>query len=155
MLTEDKWEQYGADGLDVQGIILHNTGNDKMSAQDLFDYMQNDCKLSTGTHYFVDHNGVIEVLPLTWKTWTTGKGNDWAFDHCIAIEICDNLNDELYQQGQDNAVALIRQLMETYSLGMYDIYFHNDFNKRVYCPHIIMDRYGSALNFYLSEIMED
>lgn len=154
MLSENKWAQYGADGLDVQGIVLHNTGNVEKSAQDLFDYMENECKLSTGTHYFVDHNGVVEVLPLTWRTWTTGKGNDWAFDHCIAIEICDNLNDSLYKQGQDNAVALIRELMSTYHLGMDDIYFHNDFNNRVYCPHILLDRYGSAQGFYLNEILE-
>lgn len=155
MLTEDKWAQYGADGLEVEGIVIHNTGNINKSAKQLHDYMQNECKYSTGTHYFVDHEGVVQVLPLTWRTWTTGKGNDWAFDHCIAIEICDNLNDELYQQGQDNAVALIRQLMSEYNLGMEDLYFHNDFNERAYCPHIIMDRYGSALNFYMTEIMEE
>ena len=154
MIDPKKWNQYGMDGLDVKGIIIHNTGNTDMSAQQLFDYMENDCKYSTGTHYFVDHEGVVEVLPLTWRTWTTGKGNDWAFDHLIAIEICDNLNDDLYKQGQDNAVALIRQLMATYGLGMEDIYFHNDFNSRVYCPHIILDRYGSAQSFYLNEIME-
>lgn len=155
MLSENKWAQYGKDGLEVEGIILHNTGNVNMSALQLLDYMENDCKYSTGTHYFVDHNGVVQVLPLTWRTWTTGKGNDWAFDHCIAIEICDNLNDELYKQGQDNAVVLIRELMSTYNLGMYDIYFHNDFNPRVYCPHIILDIYKSAQEFYLNEIMED
>ena len=154
MLKPEKWAQYGRDGLDVQGIVLHNTGNVSMSAQELFDYMENECKYSTGTHYFVDYNGVIEVLPLTWRTWTTGKGNDWSFDHCIAIEICDNLNDALYKQGQDNAVVLIRQLMSTFDLTMDDIYFHNDFNERVYCPHILLDRYGSAQGFYLNEIME-
>lgn len=155
MLTENKWTQYGKDGLDVQGIILHNTGNTSMSASQLFDWLQYKSKKSAGTHFLVDHEGVIEVMPLTWRTWTTGKGNDWAFDHCIAIEICDNLNDELYRQGQDNAVRLIRQLMSQYDLKPTDIYFHNDFNERTYCPHILLDRYGSAISFYYSEIMED
>lgn len=152
MLDENKWVQYGADGLNVQGIVLHNTGNTDMSAQDLFNYLNNECVTSQCTHFFVDHENTIEVMPLSWKTWSTGKGNDWAFHHCIAIEICDNLNDELYKQGQDNAVVLIKRLMEEYNLTTNDIYFHNDFNNKFYCPHILLDRYGSAKRFCIEEL---
>lgn len=152
MLKQEKWRQYGADGLDVKGIVLHNTGNLTKSARDLFNYLENECLTSSGTHFLIDYNEVIEVMPLSWRTWTTGKGNDWAFNYCISIEICDNINDELYKQGQDKAVAKIKELMETYNLTKDDIYFHNDFNERFYCPHILLDRYGSAKRFAIEEL---
>lgn len=151
MLKEEKWSQYGQEGLSVGGIVLHNTSNITMSAQELFEYLENECKDSTGTHFLVDHNEVVEVMPLTWKTWSTGKGNDWAFKHCIAIEICDNINDELYKKGQDKAIELIKTLKSTYNLTNDDIYFHNDFNERFYCPHILLDKYGSAKRFCIEE----
>lgn len=155
MLSENKWLQYGKEGLDVQGIVIHNTANPEMSAQELFDYLNNECKLSTGTHYFVDHKGIIEVMPLTWKTYTTGKGEDWCFKHCIAIEICDNYNDDLYQKGQINANKLIKALLKKYKLTEYDIYFHHDFNERFYCPHVLLDKYGNVKSYVMNEIRED
>lgn len=155
MLKENKWKQYGEEGLDVQGIILHNTNNYEMNAEQLFDYLENDNRSSNGCHFLVDSDGVIEVMPLTWKTWTTGKGNDWAFEHCISIEICSNRNEELYEQGQDKAIELIKDLMEEHNLTYEQIYGHIDFNDKYYCPATILDKYGSVQRFVLEKIMEE
>ena len=157
MLTENKWIQYGFPRTedDIKCIVLHNTGNTFMTAQDLFDYLQNECKTSQGCSYIVDHNGVIQVMPDDWGVYSTGKGYDYGNRFGIAIEICDNLNDELYQQGQDNAVTLIKELMERYNIADTEIFFHNDFSPRTYCPHILLDRYGTSQNFVYQEIKED
>lgn len=152
MLDNNKWSQYGQEGIDVQGIVLHNTNEYDMNAQEIFDYLNGGCVLSTGTHFLVDSNGVIEVMPLTWKTWSSGKGNDWCFDHCIAIEICSNRNDELYEQGQNKAIALIKELMNTYNLNSSQIYGHIDFNNRFYCPATILQKYGSVQRFVIEKI---
>ena len=157
MLPENKWLQYGLprEESDIDCIVIHNTGNTELSARQLFDYLANECKTSQGCSYLVDHEEVIQVVPDTWSVYNTGKGKDYAFRHGIAIEICDNLNDELYQQGQDRAVDLIKSLMQEYSIGYDMIFFHQDFNDKSYCPHIIIDRYGSSKNFVYQEIYEE
>lgn len=146
MIDERKYAQYGVCGLTPRGIIIHNTNSD-MTALELFDWLENVNKGSNACHFLVDHNGVIEVIPLDWKLWTTGKGNDWAFNNCIAVEICSSRNDEDYLEGERIAVNLIKNLMDTYGLTTDDIYFHIDFNERTYCPKDILDRYVKKKNF--------
>ena len=51
-------EQFGHDGLEVRGITIHNTGN-KASAAENYDWISHT-NYSTGCHYFVDENEVIE-----------------------------------------------------------------------------------------------
>lgn len=147
MLDKKKWLQYGQDGLVPKCITIHNTSNYDMNAQQIFDFMNNDCVTTQGTHYLVDDKGIIEVLPLTWKTWHTGKANDYAFHNSIAIEICSNLDNEKYLLGQDKAIDLIKELMKEYNLTNDDIYFHNDFNHKAYCPSNILDLYKTKKNF--------
>lgn len=147
MLDESKWLQYGQDGLKPNCITIHNTGNYDMTAKDIFNYLNNDCKTSQGCHYLVDNNEVIEVLPLTWRTYHTGKGEDYAFNNSIAIEICSNIDDELYLAGQNKAIALIKELMDKYNIPLSEIYFHIDFNSKTYCPCNILDLYKTKENF--------
>lgn len=147
MLDEKKWQQYGCDGLIPKCITIHNTNNYDLSAKELFDYMNNECVTSQGTHFLIDSKEIIEVLPLNWKTWHTGKGNDYAFHNSIAIEICSSLDNEDYLKGQEKAINLIKELMEKYNLTKDDIYFHNDWNKTTYCPCNILDLYGNKKNF--------
>lgn len=146
MIDEKKWAQYGVSGLSPKGIIIHNTNSD-MSAESLLEWLEKDNKGSNGCHFLVDHTGVYEVIPTTWKVWTTGKGNDYAFHNCIAVEICSNINNLLYLEGEERAVALIKELMEEYDIPKEEIYFHIDFNERTYCPKDILDRYGNKRNF--------
>lgn len=147
MIDEKKYSQYGAYGLLPKAITIHNTNNYDWSAQDLFNYINSECKTSQGVHLIADHNGIIEVMPLDWKVWHTGKGNDWAFNNSIAIEICSNLDNELYLKGQQIAIDKIKELMKTYNLTNEDLYFHNDFNQTTYCPANILDLYKSKKVF--------
>lgn len=147
MIDKRKWSQFGKEGLAPKCITIHNTGNYDMSAKELFDYLDNDCRTDQGCHFLVDHNEVIEVLPLNWKTYHTGKGKDYAFHNSIAIEICSNIDDSLYLKGQDMAVVLIKELMETYKIPITEIYFHIDFNPTTYCPCNILNLYRNKKNF--------
>lgn len=154
MLKESKWPQYGRSGLTVHGIVLHNTDHYTDKADYIFNYLENECQTSEGTHFLIDNENTIEVMPTDWKTWSTGKGDDWAFHNCISITICNNINDILYKAGQDKAVALIKELLTKYNLTKNDIYFHNDFNERAYCPNTMLDKYGSVKRFVVEEMEE-
>lgn len=148
MLSEDKLYQYGLPRTeDINCIVIHNTGNYEKSAKELYDYLENECTTTNGTHFLVDHNEVIQVAPLDWAIFNTGNGYDYSFHHSIAIEICSNNDDELYLQGQDKAIELIKELMNEYKIPRSEIYFHKDFAPNFYCPNDILRIYKTKKRF--------
>lgn len=152
MIPKEKWKQYGLPNMEVKGIVIHNTNNQKASAADLEKWMiANDT--SQGTHFIVDHTEVRQVMPLDWSVWNTGKGYDFGNLHCISVEICSNPNNSLYLQGQSKAIDLIENLMHEFNLTKKDLYLHRDFNPNTNCPSQILSMYGNKKNF-LSMIKE-
>lgn len=149
MIDERKWPQYGflrRQG-DVLGICIHETGNTEMNAERLFKYLNEESKTSQGCHYLVDDTQTLQVMPDDWAVYHTGKGKDWGNRYTIAIEICSSLSDEKYQAAEDRAVELIEQLKKTYSITNENVFFHQDFNSKAYCPKTILDNYGTSKNF--------
>ena len=142
MIPECKYSQYGEQGLVIKGIVIHNTNSPK-SARDLFEWLSTDNTTSQGCHFLIDETETIEVMPLNWKTWSTGKGNDYAFNYCIAVEICDHGGED----AEKRAVRKIKALMKKYSLTVNELYFHIEFNERTYCPHLILEKYRNKANF--------
>lgn len=147
MISKKKWAQFGHAGNKKTGIVIHNTNNPAMSAEDLEKWLNEDCRTSQGCHYFVDHKEVREVMPLSWSVYNVGNGIAYGNTDCIAIEICSNLNDKLYLEGQAKAVALIKDLMKKYNIPMERIYFHRDFQRNVNCPAQILRLYGNKSSF--------
>ena len=137
MIPKEKWKQYGLPNMEVKGIVIHNTNNQRASAADLEEWMIKN-STSQGTHFIVDHKEVHQVMPLDWSVWNTGGGYDFGNLHCISIEICSNPNTSLYLQGQSKAIDLIESLMHEFNLTKYDIYFHRDFNPNTNCPSQIL-----------------
>lgn len=144
-------EQFGIDSFEVKGITIHNTGTDD-SAYELYRKIQKS-SMSNGAHFLVDKDQVIQLLPLNHSVWHTGKGYDFGNLYTIAIEICQSQSDD-YFKAQQRAMRLIKQLLRGFRLTNQDIYFHNDFNERTYCPHRILDFYGSKEKF-IKEVLED
>ena len=147
MIKESKREQYGEYGLAPNCITIHNTGNYDDNAIEIFNYLNDECKTSQGCHFLIDDENIVEVMPLDWKTYHTGKGKDYAFNNSIAIEICSNIDNELYLKGQGKAIDLIKELMKKFNIPKSEIYFHQDFNQITYCPCNILDLYKTKKNF--------
>lgn len=147
MIPESKWRQFGLPNADIKGIVIHNTNNQKASAEDLEKWLSEECKTSQGCHFLVDHKEVRQVMPLDWSVWNTGMGYDFGNLHCISVEICSNPNNRLYLQGQSKAIDLIESLMHDFNLTKKDLYFHRDFNPNVNCPSQILKLYGNKSNF--------
>ena len=144
-MVENK-EQYGIPGLEIKGITIHNTGNEN-SAQKCYDLLEHSMR-NNATHFFVDEKETLQFMPLDWCVFHTGRAYDWACKHTIAIEICRSLSDEkTYKQAEENAVQLIKELMNKYNLTTENIYFHKDFLSTTYCPHRILDTYGNKKEF--------
>lgn len=130
-------EQFGFRGIKIRGICIHNTGN-ALSAAENYAVMETSTG-NAGCHFFVDESEVIQAMPLNYCVYHTGMAKDWACRHCLAVEICRSRSGtELYAAAEANAVEFVKGLMERYNLTADDIYFHNDFNERTYCPHRIL-----------------
>ena len=150
-MIENK-EQFGEYGIEVKGITIHNTGNSK-SAKENYEWMTKT-KRTNATHFFVDEVETIQAMPLDWHVWHTGKGRDFGNMKTISIEICRSQSSlNTYLKAQSRAFLLIQELMRTYELGFNDIYFHIDFDPHFYCPHKILDLYGSKHRF--KEVMKN
>ena len=147
MLSESKWKQYGLPNARLECIVIHNTNNQKSSAEDLEMWLENECKTSQGCHFLVDNKEVRQVMPLDWSVWNTGMGMDYGNLHGIAIEICSNPNTRLYLKGQDRAIELIRELMAEFNISESAIFFHNELQPNVNCPAQILKLYGNKANF--------
>lgn len=154
MIKESKFVQYGFKRTlnDIQGITLHETNNYEMNAQQLHDYLDNECKTSQGVHYIVDAENIVQVMPDDWAVYHTGKGRDWGTRYTIAIEICSYLSDDLYKQAEDRAIDLIWQLQKKYRIANDMIFFHQDFNETTFCPQRILNEYKTSKNFVYQRI---
>lgn len=130
----------------ISGITIHNTGN-SLSALENANLM-NNLEYPVSVHYFVDEDEIIKVLDEDEQSIHTGKAYDKGNTQTISIEICrSKSSEELYFKAQKRAVILIKLLLKKYKLNNNNIYFHNDFDNRVYCPHKILKDYGSKNNF--------
>lgn len=154
MIKENKWTQYGfpREETDIQGITLHETGNYEMNAQQLHDYLDNECKTSQGCHYIVDNEQTIQVMPDDWAVYHTGKGKDWGCRYTIAIEICSYLSDTEYKKAEDRAISLIYDLQKKYHIPTNMIFFHQDFNHKTHCPNRAIDEYKTSTNFVYQRV---
>ena len=136
--------------LEVKGITIHNTGTTE-SASELRDKMKKSGQLYL-CHYIVDEENIVQTTDESVCAYDTGKGYDFGNRFTIAVEICRSQSDfSLYLRAQRNAVKFIKTLLDKYNLTTKDIYFHNDFNTRTYCPHKILDYYGNKKNFIEKE----
>ena len=151
MLPKSKWRQFGHEGNNKKGLIVHNTNNQQMSAEELEKWLKNDCRTSQGCHFIVDHKEVRKVMPLSWSVYNVGNALAFGNTDCIAVEICSNPSEKLYLLGQSKAIDLIIMLMGKFGLTSHDIYFHRDFQQNINCPAQILNIYGSKDKF-LQEI---
>lgn len=147
MLSKSKWKQYGQPNSMIRGIVIHNTNNQQMSAEQLEKWLENDNQGSNGCHFLVDYKEVRKVMPINWSVWNTGMGMTFGNLDCIAIEICSHPNDKLYLLGQEKAIELIKELMKKYKITKDNIYFHNDFQPNINCPAQIIKLYKTKSAF--------
>lgn len=154
MLDKNKFEQYGfpREKKDIQGITIHETGNYEMNAQQLHDFLNNENKTSQGVHYIVDKDSIIQVMPDDWAVYHTGKGKDWGCRYTLAIEIVSYYSDEDYKTAEDRAISLIYDLQKKYRIDYDMIFFHQDFNERVFCPNRALLEYKSSKSFVYQRI---
>lgn len=135
----------------IKGITIHNTNN-SYSAKENVNIMLSS-NLSFATHVFIDEEEVLEVLPTNIDAFHTGKAYDQGNLYTISVEICRSTGSlELYKKAQKRAILWIKEKLNEYGLDNNDIFFHQDFDERAYCPHRIFEVYGNKKNFIEKEM---
>lgn len=123
----------------VEYITIHNTGNSNINADAKMhtEYVDN----ATGYvswHFTVDDKSIYQELPINEVAWHAGDGaNGIGNTRSIAIEICEN-DMKNYAKAEENAIALIRYLIEEFNMPINNIRSHHSWSGK-YCPHIILD----------------
>lgn len=147
--------QFGYEGLNINGITIHNNGSEK-SAQEVYDDIASAQENINICHFLVDESEVIQTMPLDWAVYQVAHIKNWVNSNTIAVDICRSRSlNELYLPAQEKAINLIKELMETYNLTTNDLYLHKDFERQTYCPHRILDIYGNKSNFIKENFKEE
>lgn len=122
----------------IRYIVIHYTGAPG-TARNCGTYFGRDGHIGASAHYFVDTHDIVQSVPDTGRAWhcgvdySGGKAPYWGKctnDNSLGVELC------CYQDASgvwrfapetvNNAVQLVRELMDTYSIDVDHIVRHYD-----------------------------
>lgn len=118
-------------------IVVHNTANDASAENEIAYMTRNDYE--TSFHYAVDHEKIVQGLPLDRNGWHASDGNGKGNREGIAIEICySKSGGDKFIKAEQNAADLIAYLLKEYGWGIDKVTKHQDYTNK-YCPHRTLD----------------
>lgn len=138
----------------IKYIVVHYTANDGDSDEGNGNYFANNV-VKASAHYFVDGDSITQSVPDDYVAWAVGgsKYNDCnktgggkLYGQCtntnsISIELCDEVRNGISDFSAatiENAIELIKQLMEKYEIDINHVIRHFDVTGK-YCPKPYMD----------------
>lgn len=138
LLPQSKYNLKSPYPMDAELIVIHNTSNDAPAKNEV-EYMKNN-NLQKSFHFAVDDIEIRQALPLYRNAWHAGDGNIGNGNRCgIAIEICySKSGGERFEKAEENAAALVAQLLKERKWGIERVKKHQDFSGK-YCPHRTLD----------------
>jgi N-acetylmuramoyl-L-alanine amidase CwlA len=137
-------------------ITIHNTGNIDAPAKNNHNYMKN-CNRTGGRiaswHVTVGYDYIIQAQSFNYKTYHAGTtaGNNSS----IGIEICMYSDKDKQKQAYDNAIALVKILMQYYNFSADKVKRHKDWSGK-HCPAwLIEGKYGYTWTWFKSYLNGD
>ena len=130
----------GLRGKEVKYIVVHYTAGDGDTARDNGIYFQRN-EVGASAHWFVDETMAVASVPEQFIAWHCG-GAAYVHPECrnsnsIGVELCSRRDQdgEFYflPETVDNAVELIRELMEKYDVPPERVIRHYDVTNKI-CP---------------------
>lgn len=130
------------DRANTRYIVVHYTSNRGDTAKNNADYFARE-KPGVSAHFFVDEKEIWESVPENRIAWHCGA-KQYRHPECrnsnsIGVEICMNDKKGAIRQGSiQNAVKLVRLLMERYSVPLERVVRHHDVTGK-HCPAPFVD----------------
>lgn len=137
-------------------ITIHQTGNVDAPAKNNHNYMRNCNRTGeriASWHVTVGYDYIIQAQSFNFKTYHSGTnaGNNSS----IGIEICMYSDKTKQKQAYDNAIALVKIIMDYYDFDINDIKRHKDWSGK-YCPAWLLDgKYGYTWTWFKSYLSGD
>jgi N-acetylmuramoyl-L-alanine amidase len=123
-------------GNDIKYIVVHDTGNKRKGADAYANYRYFNSKdRKASAHYFVDDKEILQLVEDHNASWHCGdgKGKYGITNHnSIGIEVCVN-EDGNYEKAVENAVDLVKYLMDKYNIPLERVVRHYDASRKI-CP---------------------
>ena len=127
-------------------ITIHNTANTSKgaNAKSHANYMSNGSGgRQASWHYTVDDTEIWQSLKDTQQGWHAGDGKGPGNTQSIGIEICEN-SDGDFEKAVDNAVWLVRQLMERHDIPISNVVPHKKWSGKN-CPRKLLSRWDEFI----------
>ena len=127
-------------------IAIHNTGNWDVPSNNyhraLKNANQDQASRQASWHFAVDDKEIYQHIDTCKKAWHVGNGNSKA----IGIEICMFKDATRQKLAEDNAIALVRELMRIHNIPISKVKMHRDYTGKI-CPQVIIERDGDLEKF--------
>lgn len=145
----------------ITSITLHSTANEKSTAQNERDWLDNPAnKRDAAWHYVVGDGVVIQAIPDTEEAWHSGT----------ATGNCGSIGVEMIESGNrravvDAAAELVADKLREYGLTAANVKWHRDWSGKS-CPRIFIEKehikpgigwafFRVKLNYYLEQKREE
>ena len=132
-----------------RGIVVHSTDNKGATAENHYNYWNNNSHAKSSAHYVIDWKNIIRLIPENEIAWHAGKSANQRF---IGIEICEPFNGETgkFIEAWKRAVWLTASLCIKYNwTTMNNVYSHYGVS-RIFRETNHTDPYGYFARFYKS-----
>lgn len=126
----------------IEYIVLHYTGNTKDTALANAKYFHSSIDRQASAHYFVDETSIYQSVQDNYVAWSVGGGimgsHHPLYKICtnsnsISIEMCTSGNSEVSEATENNAIELVKYLMNKYGIDANHVIRHYDVNGKS-CP---------------------
>ena len=132
-------------------ITIHNTGNIDAPAKNNHNYMKNCNRTGdriASWHVTVGYDYIIQAQSFNYKTYHAGNAS--GNNSSIGIEICMYSDKDKQKQAYDNAIALVKILMQYYNFSADKVKRHKDWSGK-HCPAwLIEGKYGYTWTWFMS-----
>jgi N-acetylmuramoyl-L-alanine amidase len=145
-IKKDLIPGYDAYPMNPKYITVHNTANTSQGATDEMHarYLKGIDWSNKSWHFTVDDDSATQHIPTNLNGWHAGDGeNGTGNRESIGIEICENVDGD-YQKAEQNAIELIRYLMEEHTISITNIVPHKHWSGKN-CPRRILSRWDSFI----------
>ena len=135
-------------GNSIKYIVLHYTGNKGDTAKNNGTYFCGGNR-NASAHYFVDDNGIVQVVEEYNAAWAVGDGKGKygiTNQNSISIEMCCNSNGIISEKTESNTVELVKYLQKKYNISNNNVVRHYDASRKV-CPNWSADNWSRWTSF--------
>lgn len=134
------------------GITIHNTQSisvsaDTTMAEQYTRATKNGNMGDVRVHFYVDDKEAWQGLPLNLSGWHAADGDGAGNRKTIAIEcIMDNSTGLRNEKAEENCAKLTAYLLDKYGLTVNDVYTHQHWYSKKYCPLYILPHWDAFIN---------